>query len=169
MGADPKNSGPGKRLSDEERLAIPSLYVLYGSATKVAEALGCGRNTVQRWLDNLSGEEWDRIQEEQRKVLLQKSVDILYSCLDLLPGKVGDATVRDLLGAVKIIRESIAAWGGVGAAGVRSSENLGELEAMLAAADNKRRQDAIEKALATGDLETLNAFGPKEEKVEVSV
>lgn len=150
----------GKRLTQEERMAIPALYVALGSKEKVAHSLGCDPTTVQRWLDNLTGEQWDHIQEEQRKILLQKSVDILYQCLNLVPEKLAAATLRDILGGIKIIRESLASWGGVGASQQRTAESLTDLESMLAAADRKRQQEAIQKALATGDLEPLRAYAP---------
>jgi hypothetical protein len=158
MGAQEVNNG-GKRLLPEERMTIPALYAATGSKEKVAKALGCDITTVTRWLNNLSGEEWERIQEEQRKVLLDKSIEILYQALDLAPQKLRAATIRDILGTVKIMRDAIAAWGGVGAAAhPGGAAQEGELDQLLAAGEAKRRQRAIEEAVRTGSLEGLKAF-----------
>jgi hypothetical protein len=114
--------------------------------------------TVHYWLDNLSGEEYDHIREGQRKELLKKSIDILYQALDIVPGKLSAATVRDLMGVVKIMADRIALLGGVGAVDARGGDTPDGMEQFLAAAEAKRRQAAIEEAVRTGSLEGLKAF-----------
>ncbi len=161
MEATAKNNEPvngSKRLTPEEQLAIPGLYVLLGSKQRVAEQMGCSIATVSRWMDKLSGEEWDRIKEDQRKVILEKSIDILYQALDIVPGKLSAATVRDLMGVVKIMADRIALLGGVGAVDARGGDTPDGIEQFLAAAEAKRRQAAIEEAVRTGSLEGLKAF-----------
>jgi hypothetical protein len=147
-----------KRLTEPERMSIMGLYITLGCKTKVAEALGCSLPTVERWVKNLQGEEWERIQDLQRQELLKQSVEILYQCFGLIPEKIAKATMRDLLGAVKIIRDATAAWGGMGSVQSGTGQSDGELDQLLAAAEAKRRQAAIEEALATGSLEGLKAF-----------
>lgn len=159
-------NGCGHRLTPEQKLAIGPLYVALGSKAEVARALGCSDPTVAYWLKSLSGEEWDRIQEEQRQELLVRAVDILYQALDLAPGKLKDASMRDILGTVKIIRDAIAAWGGVGAegkSGVVGEED--EVDKILAEAESRRRQRAIEEALASGSLEPLRELMGRKEEV----
>lgn len=147
-----------KRLTAEQRELIPRLYASMGSKAKVAKAIGCSIQSVTTWMDKLTGEEWDRIKEEQRKVLLERSVDILYETLNIVPGKLPDATVRELMGVVKIMADRIALWGGVGAAGDKNEDGQDSLQQFLAAAESKRRQTAIEEALRTGSVEGLRAF-----------
>ena len=147
-----------KRLTQEERIAIPALYVALGSKKAVADRMHCSQDTVSHWIDSLSGEEWDRIKEAQRTELLVRATDILYKALDMAPDKLRGATMRDILGCVKIMSDRLAGWGGVGAVAAGAGRGEGELESILAAAEARRRQEAIEEALRSGSMEGLKAF-----------
>ena len=150
-----------KRLTPEERAAIPAMYAALGSKEAVADAIGCKVESIQRWLDKITGEEWDRIYVLQRPVIVQKATEIVYKALDVLDKRINDGDVRvgELVNAIRTLSERIAVLGGVG--GIQGSDQpTNELQAFLAAGETNRRQAAIEAALATGSLEPLKAFAP---------
>ena len=161
--APPKQKNPetakyGHRLTPEQVASIPMLYAVMGSQQKVADHFGCDASAISKRMNGLSGEEWDHIKEAQRKAVLEKSVEILYQALDLVPGKLANASVRDLMGAVKIMADRIALWGGIGAVDGKPQGADDELTRLLAEGEAKRRQKAIEEAFASGSLEPLRAF-----------
>jgi hypothetical protein len=157
MASDTENGG--KRLTDEQRAAIPLLYATHRSYNKVANVLGISREAVGRWMHNLSGEEWDRIIDEQRQSVADRALDILYEAFELIPGKLKEANMHDLLGTVKIMSDRLAGWGSIGAAQAKTAQGpAGDAEAFLAAAESSRRQAAIEEAVRTGNMEPLKAF-----------
>lgn len=155
---NPETAKYGHRLTPEQVASIPMLYAVLGSQQKVADHLKCDASAISKRMNGLSGEEWDHIKESQRKVVLEKSIDILYEALDLVPGKLSDASVRDLMGVVKIMAERIALWGGIGAVDSKPQGADDELTRLLAEGEARRRQKAIEEALASGSLEPLKAF-----------
>ena len=154
-------------LSQEQRVQISLLCAAGRPREEIAKLVGCSTNTVSKWRHMLSGEEWDRIQEEQRKNLVDAAIPIVFEGLRLLAEKLGAATVRELVGAIKVIGEQAAAWGGIGALQRGQSVPGDELEQLLAAGEAKRRQNAIEEALRTGSLDGLKAFAPEADPVLV--
>lgn len=153
-----------KRLTPEQRQAIPLLYAALGSKQRVADRLGCKIESVDRWLDNISGEEWDRILEKQRESVGRRAVEIVFEILELVPGKLPDATLRDLMGAIKILSEgaiNLGVWkkNGNGPAGT------GGLEEFLAQAEAERKKKLLEaqtkamrEAARTGSVEPLRVL-----------
>jgi hypothetical protein len=147
----------GKRLTDEQRLAIPYIYALTGSRQATADELGTSLPTVDRWLKNTPREEMERIQEDQRKELIARSLEIVYKCMEKIVKRLDEAKVYELVGAVKIFRESLVAWGGVGATEAKDSTQ-NELQNILKAAEERKFRDAVEEAYATRDFTKLEPY-----------
>jgi biotin operon repressor len=141
----------GRRLTQEQKASIPLIYAQTGSKQKTAELLGCSRDTVRRHLDDLTGEEWERIRERQRKLIVEKSVELLFQVLELLPEKLPGASLFHLVGAYKILAEKSQAFGGL----ERPEEGPSGLELLLAEGEKMRLTKAIDRALTSGDLEEL--------------
>lgn len=163
MGADGKRKN-GEPIPPATLAAIPALYARTGNKAEVARQLGISDQSVARHLEQLSGEEWERIQEMQLKEIVRGSAEIILACL----AKIGSAdaiksmSAREAIGAYKIMAEQVRAWG----MGAKAQAAQDDLSAFLAEAELKRRQAAIEQALATGDVEVLREFAPRE-KVRV--
>jgi len=157
-----------RRLSPEERTAIPMLYAMLGSKEATAEAMHCDTKTVDRWLDRLSTEEWERIYDKQRQVLVRRATEIIFKLTSRIDELVPESRMHEAVGAFKIFGERIAALGGMGAV-LRSDKPTSELESLLAAGEANRLRAAIELAVATGSLECLKDLVPKEEGVPSSL
>lgn len=155
----PRTTATGKAygVSQEQAASIPILYARCGNKREVARQLGIDESTVRRWLDKQTPEEWDRIYEMQVAEIVKGSVEIVMACV----GKIGDPTaikdmsVHQAIGAYKIFSGEIRSWKPGKAANAGGAD---ELTALLAEAEMKRRQAAIDEALATGSLEPLKAF-----------
>ncbi|MCE5252885.1 MAG: hypothetical protein LLG45_01530 [Actinomycetia bacterium] len=148
------------RLTPEQKASIPLVYAETGSKQKTAELLGCSRDTVRRHLDGLTGEQWDLIREQQRKFIAERSVEILFQVLDLIPEKLPGASLFHLIGAYKILAEKAEVFGGLNTFKEGSSEFSPELESLLAAGAKHRLEEAVDRALESGDLEELRALRP---------
>lgn len=110
--ADPTGrTSPQERIPDDVRATVPRLYAVCGSKAQVARELAISTSSVTRILDELSGEEWERIQKEQAAVIGRRSVELVFKALDLIPEKMDKATLRDTIGAYKILVEKAAALG----------------------------------------------------------
>lgn len=145
----------GRHLSQTEIATIPLLYAELGSQQKVADALGCHQKTISNHLRAMTGEEWDHIREKQRDYVVTRSVELLYDVLGMLGDKLPEASMRDLLRAYQTF---IAKLQGLGGLGKKEAAPTGDLEAFLAETDRRRRQEAIDRAIASGDVECLRIF-----------
>lgn len=152
----PEEKG-GKRLTEEQRLAIPYLYVLTGSRARTADELGCDSRTVDRWLRNMSAEEFDRIKTDQQHELRSLAMEIVMDAMHRVVKLTPEAKYYDLIGAIKIMSEKMSMWGGVGA--VEKADAISdELQNLLSKAEALKKQKAIDEAVATGDLSKLKAY-----------
>jgi len=162
----PSKQETGHSLTPEQRVQISLLCAAGRPRPEIAQLVGCSENTVTKWRHLLSGEEWDRIQEEQRKNLVDAAIPIVFEGLRLLSLKLGTATVRELVGAVKVIGEQAAAWGGVGALSRGQAVTGDEMEQLLAAGEEDALINGDEEAIRTGSIEGLKAFAPEMEGVK---
>lgn len=147
----------GKRLTEEQRLAIPGLLVLTGSRRKVAEELGIAESTVSFWAEKTSTEEFDRIREKQRLELVEKSVELIYDCFKRANDLTPEAKFYDVMGAIKILSDRLVVWGAIGAPEkIDTTQN--ELQNILKEAEEDKRQKAIDEAYEKNDLSKLKAY-----------
>lgn len=155
------------RLTPEQSAAIPMLYARTGNKSEVARQLGCSEHAVRHHLEHLTGEEWDRIQKRQVEEIVRGSVEIVMACMTRIndPAAIKDMSVHQVLGAFKLVGFEARAWG----LGLKPKEGAqsDELTSILAEAEARRRQQAIEEALATGSLEPLKAFAKPEPEREL--
>jgi DNA-binding transcriptional ArsR family regulator len=146
--------GISHKLTQGQIASIPLLLGQLGSNTRVAEALGIDESTVRHHLRALNGEQWDRIREMQTDLAARQSVDIMFQALGLLPDKLREANVRDLLGAYKLLREGAVSLGGLG---TRGQDQNTDLERFAQEAELMRLRDLVSKAKETGSVDVLEA------------
>lgn len=155
------------RLTPEQSAAIPMLYARTGNKCEVARQLGISEHAVRHHLENLTGEEWDRIQKMQVEAIVRGSVEIVMACMTKIsdPKAIKDMSIHQAIGAYKVVGAETRAWG----LGLKPKDGMDsdELAAILAEAEARRRQQAIEEALATGSLEPLKAFAKPEPEREL--
>jgi DNA-binding transcriptional ArsR family regulator len=142
--------GISHKLTQGQIASIPLLLGQLGSNTRVAEALGIDESTVRHHLRALNGEQWDRIREMQTDLAARQSVDIMFQALGLLPDKLREANVRDLLGAYK----GAVSLGGLG---TRGQDQNTDLERFAQEAELMRLRDLVSKAKETGSVDVLEA------------
>lgn len=91
-----------RQYSDNEKAgALAALDANGGNVNQTAKQLGIPRKTLGMWAHNrhLSADVAD-IRQEKRKELSARLEDLAHTLVDILPGKLPKASVRDLAGAL---------------------------------------------------------------------
>jgi hypothetical protein len=91
-----------RQYSDREKgTALATLDANNGNVNQTARQLKIPRTTLLEWIAarHVSSDVSD-IRQEKRKELSERLEDLAHTLVDLLPGKLPSASVRDLAGAL---------------------------------------------------------------------
>lgn len=147
--------GPGT-IPPAVRAAIPAVYARLGSKAATARALGIAEGSVRAYLDALSTEEWERVQSLQLQEIIRGSAEVVIGCLAKIKSEdsIADMSVREAIGAYKIMGEQVRAWGYGPKAQQAADESI---DAFVAAARIEALERACRMALAEGSTDVLRA------------
>lgn len=82
-------------------------YMMLGSYAKAGEALGVSEGTVRARLRQMTGEERERAWSKARGVMGDNLIKLIFQAFGVLPDKVANASMRDLVGLVKVFMEKV--------------------------------------------------------------
>lgn len=101
-----------RKLNDTQIAEIVYKHATGTSISKLSSDYGVGRNTIRRYLDNeaMLEQKCSAIKNESITEWLKAQKDTITGILDqiigLLPKRLKDASVKDLMGAYKILTET---------------------------------------------------------------
>ena len=101
-----------RKLNDTQIAEIVYKHATGTSISKLSSDYGVGRNTIRRYLDNEANleQKCSEIKNESVTEWLKAKKDTIMGLLDqiigLLPKRLKDASVKDLMGAYKILTET---------------------------------------------------------------
>jgi len=88
---------PGRQYSDQEKaLALAALDANGGDESKTARQTGIPRKTLAYWARGHTGPAVAMLRQGKREDLAERTEGILHQLLDAVPGKIGEASLRDL-------------------------------------------------------------------------
>lgn len=92
-----------RRYSDEDRATALALLALNGgSVTAVANATGFPDSTIENWRDREQNAAVPKLRDMKTADLADKLESIAHQCVDLMPDRMPDASLRDLAGAMHL-------------------------------------------------------------------
>jgi hypothetical protein len=98
MAGTPKQPRRTRRYSDSERAAaLAALDANGGNVRKTAKQIGVPRKTLEEWSAGHCHPEVQEIRKECRATLAERFEQIIHQILDVMPGKIADSGLQQLV------------------------------------------------------------------------
>ena len=93
---------PRRKYSDRERAEALAMYDACGNLTEVSKATGIPDSTLSAWINHNQGlnDDIPDLRNFKRLDLASKLETIAHQCAGLLPERLPDANVREIVGAM---------------------------------------------------------------------
>ncbi len=91
-----------RRYSDRERAEALAMYDACGNLTEVSKTLGIPDSTISAWINHGAGlnDDIPDLRSFKKLDLASKLDTIAHQCAGLLPNRLPDANVREIVGAM---------------------------------------------------------------------
>lgn len=94
---------PKRRYSDEDRAAtLAALDMQGGNLSSTSRETGVPLKTIAEWRDGRAPDCVADLRKEKTIALADKLESIAHQCVDLMPDRMPDASLRDLAGAMHL-------------------------------------------------------------------